>query len=99
MSPNVGDSAPTAESATASTRSTVVQHNGHGEKTGHVHVRTPSEGGEGESAIPDDKREEALERLDHDWQHDHRNPRNWTFRKKWTMAGIVRPPPLPPTRV
>ena len=33
--------------------------------------------GEGESALPEDKRLEALERLDDDWQHDRENPRNW----------------------
>ncbi|KAL5508004.1 hypothetical protein ACEPAH_5622 [Sanghuangporus vaninii] len=45
--------------------------------------------GEGESAIPEDKRIEALERLDHDWQHDPDNPRNWTFWRKWRMAALV----------
>lgn len=34
-------------------------------------------GGEGESALPEDKRIEALERCDEDWQHDPENPRNW----------------------
>lgn len=48
-------------------------------------------GGEGESAIPEDRRFEALERINHDWQHDPANPRNWSFWKKWRCAGIVRP--------
>ncbi|KAL5527636.1 hypothetical protein ACEPAG_6437 [Sanghuangporus baumii] len=45
--------------------------------------------GEGDSAIPEDKRIEALERLDNDWQHDPDNPRNWAFWRKWRMAGVV----------
>ncbi|THH12222.1 hypothetical protein EW145_g147 [Phellinidium pouzarii] len=44
--------------------------------------------GEGESALPEDKYTEALERLDEDWQHDPENPRNWTFWRKWRMAGV-----------
>lgn len=47
-------------------------------------------GGEGESAIPEDKKEEAYENAEEDWQHDPRNPRNWSNRKKWTCVGIVR---------
>ncbi len=47
-------------------------------------------GGEGESAIPEDRRFEALERINRDWQHDPVNPRNWSFGKKWRCAGIVR---------
>lgn len=38
---------------------------------------SPLHGGEGESAFPEDKRVEALERYDEDWQHDPDNPRNW----------------------
>lgn len=40
-------------------------------------------GGEGESAIPEDKYEEKLENEEDDWVHDARNPRNWSGRKKW----------------
>ncbi len=48
-------------------------------------------GGEGESAIPEDRRFEALERINRvTWQHDPVNPRNWSFWKKWRCAGIVR---------
>lgn len=68
---------------------------------------TELKGGEGESAIPEDKKvysqrqddwraysqpiqEEALENEEDDWAHDPANPRNWSFKKKWTMTGIVR---------
>lgn len=50
---------------------------------------TELRGGEGESAIPEDKKEEALENEEDDWAHDPANPRNWSFKKKWTMTGIV----------
>ncbi|KAH9939879.1 major facilitator superfamily domain-containing protein [Amylocystis lapponica] len=46
-------------------------------------------GGEGESAIPEDKNKEPLENEEDDWQHDPQNPRNWTFGRKWRMIGIV----------
>ncbi|EJF56590.1 MFS general substrate transporter [Dichomitus squalens LYAD-421 SS1] len=46
-------------------------------------------GGEGLSAFPEDKKEEALENAEDDWAHDPINPRNWSTRKKWTMACIV----------
>jgi hypothetical protein len=39
-------------------------------------------GGESEYAIPEDKNE-TLENLEDDWQHDLRNPRNWSYAKKW----------------
>ena len=45
--------------------------------------------GEGESALPEDKRIEALERLDRDWEHDVDNPRNWLSTRKWKMDGVV----------
>ena len=53
-------------------------------------------GGEGQSAIPEDKKEEALENAEDDWAHDPINPRNWTPAKKWTAVSIVRHliPPL-----
>ena len=47
-------------------------------------------GGEGQSAIPEDKVEEKLENEEDDWQHDPRNPRNWPFGKKWRTTAIVR---------
>jgi hypothetical protein len=50
-------------------------------------------GGEGESAIPENNKEETLENLEDDWQHDPVNPRNWSFGKKW-----VRISPFPPCR-
>ncbi|KAH9899742.1 multidrug resistance protein 4 [Cubamyces lactineus] len=46
-------------------------------------------GGEGESAFPEDKKEEALENAEEDWAHDPINPRNWSLGKKWTMVSIV----------
>ncbi|KAK7437926.1 hypothetical protein VKT23_018361 [Stygiomarasmius scandens] len=42
-----------------------------------------------ESAIPVDKKEEAIENAEDDWQHDPDNPWNWPARKKWTMVSIV----------
>jgi hypothetical protein len=52
------------------------------------HLDIPHKG-EGESAFPEDKKIEALERLDRDWEHDLDNPRNWTTGRKWRMAGVV----------
>ncbi|KAI9056554.1 multidrug resistance protein 4 [Trametes sanguinea] len=46
-------------------------------------------GGEGESAFPEDKKEEILENAEDDWAHDPINPRNWSMRKKWVMVTIV----------
>ncbi|KAI0650616.1 multidrug resistance protein 4 [Trametes meyenii] len=46
-------------------------------------------GGEGESAFPEDKKEEAFENAEDDWAHDPINPRNWPFGKKWLMVSIV----------
>ncbi|PIL37274.1 MFS general substrate transporter [Ganoderma sinense ZZ0214-1] len=46
-------------------------------------------GGEGESAFPEDKKEEALENAEDDWTHDPDNPRNWPAGKKWLMVSIV----------
>jgi len=43
----------------------------------------------GESALPEDKREEAMKNLEEDWQDDQANPRNWPFRKKWTAVAVV----------
>jgi len=43
----------------------------------------------GESALPEDKKEEAYENAEDDWLHDERNPRNWTWGKKWTAVLIV----------
>ncbi|VDB97006.1 unnamed protein product [Peniophora sp. CBMAI 1063] len=45
--------------------------------------------GEGPSAIPEDKREEAFESVEDDWQHDLRNPRNWPGRRKWIVVGAA----------
>jgi hypothetical protein len=47
-------------------------------------------GGEGESALPEDKKQEALEELEDDWQHDPINPRNWTKTKKYANMSLVR---------
>lgn len=46
-------------------------------------------GGEGESALPEDKYTELLERMDKDWEHDVINPRNWTTGRKWKVALMV----------
>jgi len=57
-------------------------------KEGKVDGNIPA-GGEGESAIPEDKKEDLIEQQEDDWEHDKRNPRNWTFGKKWTAVAIV----------
>ncbi|EPT02765.1 hypothetical protein FOMPIDRAFT_1022680 [Fomitopsis schrenkii] len=46
-------------------------------------------GGEGQSAIPEDKKEEILENEEDDWAHDPANPRNWKTSRKWAMTAIV----------
>lgn len=74
------------EAGVISSRSTVVERDLEAVKKEYGDL--PHQG-EGESAIPEDKRVEALERLDHDWQHDPENPRNWEFWRKWRTAGVV----------
>ncbi|KAF8644914.1 hypothetical protein AX16_008197 [Volvariella volvacea WC 439] len=49
----------------------------------------PVSPGHGESAIPEDKVEEAYENLEEDWENDPENPRNWSPGKKWTVVAIV----------
>ncbi|KAH7924032.1 MFS general substrate transporter [Leucogyrophana mollusca] len=46
-------------------------------------------GGEGESAIPEDKIEDKIEDKEDDWEHDPINPRNWSTTKKWTATILV----------
>ena len=46
-------------------------------------------GGEGESVIPSDKEQEALENLEDDWEHDPVNPRNWSSGKKWVRTFVT----------
>ncbi|KIJ70225.1 hypothetical protein HYDPIDRAFT_104912 [Hydnomerulius pinastri MD-312] len=46
-------------------------------------------GGEGQSAIPDDKVEDEIENIEDDWEHDPINPRNWSSAKKWTATALV----------
>jgi hypothetical protein len=45
--------------------------------------------GHGESAIPVDKKEEAVENIEDDWENDPINARNWPTKKKWTMVAII----------
>ncbi|KNZ78710.1 hypothetical protein J132_10815 [Termitomyces sp. J132] len=45
--------------------------------------------GHGESALPEDKVEEALENEEHDWENDPENARNWSWGEKWTAVSIV----------
>ncbi|KAF5381298.1 hypothetical protein D9615_008391 [Tricholomella constricta] len=68
---------PNAVSSTAS--SVTVEH----EKT------PPARPMSGESALPEDKVEEALENLEDDWENDPDNARNWSFSRKWTAVSIV----------
>ncbi|RDB30839.1 hypothetical protein Hypma_005829 [Hypsizygus marmoreus] len=45
--------------------------------------------GHGESALPEDKEEEAVENVEDDWEDDPENARNWSFRRKWTAVAII----------
>jgi hypothetical protein len=45
--------------------------------------------GEGESAIPSDKEQEALQISEDDWEHDPVNPRNWSLGKKWVRTFVT----------
>ncbi|KAI0750934.1 multidrug resistance protein 4 [Daedaleopsis nitida] len=101
MSDPERDSAPTTTGLKPSRTSTVssvthvsahdsVEPSGDGiEKTKEDHILR---GGEGQSAFPEDKKEEALENAEDDWAHDPINPRNWSTRKKWTMVSVVSGP-------
>lgn len=61
------------------------------EKTKPRHESSASlKGGEGESPIPEDKEQNALEDLEEDWQHDPINPRNWTNPRKYANMSLVR---------
>jgi hypothetical protein len=46
--------------------------------------------GEGESPLPEDKKEGALESSEDDWEHDPINPRNWPTRRKYVAMVLVR---------
>ncbi|PPR01247.1 hypothetical protein CVT24_006011 [Panaeolus cyanescens] len=72
-----------AESTTAS-----VEHDH--EKSDRLSDRTiPVAPGHGESAIPEDKNEEAIENLEDDWENDPDNARNWPTIQRWTSMSIV----------
>ncbi|KAG6873670.1 hypothetical protein C0995_012604 [Termitomyces sp. Mi166 len=73
-----------APSAAASTSSSVATEN---EKVAPENEHPLS--GYGESALPEDKIEEALENGENDWENDPENARNWTQGKKWTAVSIV----------
>lgn len=45
--------------------------------------------GHGESALPEDKLQEAFKNLADDWESSPDNARNWSKRKKWTATAIV----------
>ncbi|KAG5650905.1 hypothetical protein H0H81_010579, partial [Sphagnurus paluster] len=51
--------------------------------------KEPLSPGHGESALPEDKVEEAVENIEDDWEHDPANARNWSWGRKWTAVGIV----------
>ncbi|KAI0832553.1 multidrug resistance protein 4 [Trametes gibbosa] len=95
MSTTQLDSAMVSTEALKISRSPTVSSGTH--VPAEMDVRTPDStkdagvlhGGEGESAFPEDKKEEALENAEDDWTHDPINPRNWSFRKKWIMISIV----------
>ncbi|KAI0952625.1 hypothetical protein AcV7_008365 [Taiwanofungus camphoratus] len=75
---------------TSSSVDTVTDPQNRVQEAGDVEkVQCPNVGGEGESAIPEDKKEEPLEEAEDDWIHDPVNPRNWRPGKKWRTIGIV----------
>ncbi|TFK55812.1 multidrug resistance protein 4 [Heliocybe sulcata] len=77
------DARPSTAASAATSFTQVHDHNDQG-------LATPNcMQGEGESAIPEDKKEEILENLEDDWQHDPINPRNWSGKKKWLMVFLV----------
>ncbi|KAF5311123.1 hypothetical protein D9619_008078 [Psilocybe cf. subviscida] len=45
--------------------------------------------GHGESALPENKEQEAYESAEEDWENDPENARNWSPKKKWTAVCIV----------
>ncbi|KAF8155816.1 multidrug resistance protein 4 [Crassisporium funariophilum] len=45
--------------------------------------------GHGESALPEDKIEEAIENLEDDWENDPENARNWPLSQRWVAMCIV----------
>ncbi|KAI0347386.1 multidrug resistance protein 4 [Trametopsis cervina] len=72
------------------TKTTRVPDNSGSDKPGVEEVlQEKFVGGEGDAAIPEDTKEDAIENAEDDWMHDPRNPRNWSFGKKWQMTGIV----------
>ncbi|KAG5733252.1 hypothetical protein E4T56_gene20850 [Termitomyces sp. T112] len=74
-----------APSSATSTSSSVIMGNEKVASPQHEH----SLSGHGESALPEDKVEEALENEEHDWENDPENARNWSWGKKWTAVSIV----------
>ena len=68
---------------------TVRSYGGDEKEKGEKSVEVAHMNGEGPSAIPEDKKEEAFENAEDDWQHDLRNPRNWPGRKKWVVVGAA----------
>ncbi|PSR71794.1 hypothetical protein PHLCEN_2v12295 [Hermanssonia centrifuga] len=64
------------------------QDGGH-EKVGQMQNITNGPQDGDESAIPEDRKEDAIENAEDDWVHDPRNPRNWSFWRKWEMVSIV----------
>ncbi|TFY57136.1 hypothetical protein EVJ58_g7205 [Rhodofomes roseus] len=86
------DAASPASRASSTKTAAVADSGERREGSADPHVGSYPEqlkGGEGHSAIPEDKKEEILENEEDDWAHDPANPRNWTFKKKWIMTGIV----------
>ncbi|KAF8068729.1 major facilitator superfamily domain-containing protein [Lyophyllum atratum] len=71
--------------AASTTSSVTVQH----EKVAPPDGERPMSPGHGESALPEDKVEEAVENVEDDWENDPENARNWSFGKKWTAVSIV----------
>lgn len=69
--------------STAVSRTSSATHVQEKEKPASDTAHDALTGGEGESAIPDDKKEEAIENLEDDWTHDPQNPRNWSSGRKW----------------
>lgn len=80
---------PTSGSGATLTFQADPQDTGRSGEKSALALEATLKGGEGESAIPEDKKQEALEELEEDWQHDPVNPRNWSQGKKYLNMSLV----------
>lgn len=79
---------PMASTTQSATSSLTHVHN---ENSEVVAPQREISSGHGESALPEDKFEEAIENIEEDWENDPENPRNWIPSRKWTAVCVVSP--------